>query len=182
MTPEEGLAAAIKLVCALLVLRWPLAGALASIAADVADVVIMNYVDLGGGGIRNYHVFDKLTDVPAMITFGIAALRFEPGARRIAMILFSLRMTGIVLFEVAGFRRALFLLPNLFEVWFLFVLIREKWLGGRPGREAWAPVLLVGLTAGKLVQEYVLHLAQFLDRYSLYDVVERILGNRGRGR
>ena len=33
MTREEALAAAIKLLCALPVLRWPLAGALVSIAS-----------------------------------------------------------------------------------------------------------------------------------------------------
>jgi hypothetical protein len=174
MTREEALAAGLKLVAALPVLRWPLAGAIIAILADGLDVVVMNYVDLGGGGIRDYHLFDKWTDLFALVTFFIVSLRWEGRDRALAGILFALRLTGITLFEVLGWRGALIFLPNLFETWFLFVLIRDAWLPKDSSRLQ--GLLLSGLVACKLVQEYVLHGAQILDRYSLSEVLDRLWG------
>ena len=167
MTPEELLAAAVKGAAALLVLRWPLAGALVSIAADLADIVVMNYVDLGGGGIRDYHAFDKLTDLPALVTFLVASLRFEARERAVAIALFAWRALGVITFELTGLRAALIAAPNLFESWFLFVLLRDRWPGSRG-------VLLGGLAAFKLAQEWILHGAQVLDRYNLRDLLDAI--------
>ena len=84
MTPEEWLAAGLKFAAALPVLRWPLAGAVIAILADNLDVVVMNYVDLGGGGIRNYHAFDKWTDLFALATYFIVTLRWEGRDRAVA--------------------------------------------------------------------------------------------------
>ena len=174
MTPEEGFAAALKLAAALTVLRWPLAGAFATILADVLDIVVMNYVDLGGRGIRDYHVFDKWSDVFALVAFFVVALRWTGRDRAIAVFLFAARLIGVVLFEGTGWRGALILLPNLFETWFLYVCMRDAWLpvdasGGRR-------ILLAGLVTFKLVQEVILHGVQVLDRYNLRDLLERIRG------
>ena len=173
MTPEEWLAAGLKFAAALPVLRWPLAGAVIAILADNLDVVVMNYVDLGGGGIRNYHAFDKWTDLFALATYFIVTLRWEGRDRAVAMALFALRLFGVALFEVTGWRGALILLPNLFETWFLYVCMRSAWLpdGAATARRA----LLAGLVACKVVQEIALHGVQVMDRYNLKDVLDRIL-------
>jgi hypothetical protein len=170
ITPEEALAAGLKLAAALPVLRWPLAGALVAIAADALDVVVMNYVDLGGGGIRNYHAFDKWTDLFALATFLAVALRWTGRARAIALALFALRLLGVALFETTAWRGALILLPNLFETWFLFVCLRTAWFPGAAG--AGPRVLLGAMGASKLVQEWLLHGVQLMDRYNLQDVVD----------
>ncbi|MEO6461649.1 MAG: hypothetical protein ABIP29_01085 [Candidatus Eisenbacteria bacterium] len=173
LTPEEFLAGLLKLLAALPVLRWPLAGALLAIVADGLDVVVMNYVDLGGGGIRDYHLFDKLTDLPSLVTFLVVALRWQGTDRAIAVGLFAWRAAGVVLFELTGWRGALIAFPNLFESWFLFVLLRDA-LGAR---SAWARgALLGGLAAFKVAQELLVHGFQVLDRLNLSEVVGRIFG------
>ena len=173
LTREEAVAAAIKLLFALPVLRWPLAGAAISILADNLDILAMNYLDLGGGGIRDYHQFDKWTDLFGYITFLVVALRFRPEDRAIAVFLWLVRITGIVLFELVHWRAALLLGPNLFETWFLYVLIRNAWFPAAPkGTRA---LVLAAMVAGKLGQEWILHGLQVLDRYNLSEVVDRIL-------
>jgi hypothetical protein len=178
MTREELLAAILKAAAAFPVLRWPLAGAILAILADGLDVVVMNYVDLGGGGIRDYHAFDKLTDLPAVLTFAVVAARFDAIDRTIAFALFAWRVLGLMTFELLGWRGALIAAPNLFESWFLFVLFRDHLpalRGGAAGRlrPAW---FLAGLVAFKLTQEWALHGLQILDRYTISDVVDRVLG------
>jgi hypothetical protein len=172
MTPEEILAAGLKLAAALPVLRWPLAGAIISILADGLDVVVMNYVNLGGGGIRDYHAFDKWTDLFALVTFFVVSLRWEGRDRALAVVLFTLRIAGVALFEFTHWRGALIFFPNLFETWFLYVLIRDAWLPKDSSRTQ--GFLLGGLVAFKLVQEYVVHGVQLLDRYNLDDVLQRL--------
>jgi hypothetical protein len=172
VTSEEALAGGLKLAAAFPVLRWPLAGVGCVIVADLLDIVVMNYVDFGGGGIRDYHVFDKWTDLPALFTYFVVALRFRARDRLVATVLFGLRMLGIALFELAGWRGALLFLPNLFESWFLYVLIRDAFLPrSSPGAQG---VVLAGLVAFKLFQEWVLHGAQILDRYNLSELLDRL--------
>ena len=171
MTPEEALAGGLKLLFALAVLRWPLPGAFLSILADGLDVVVMNYVDLGGGGIRDYHAFDKATDLFGYVTFILVALRWHGRDRSIALGLAALRLTGIAVFELTGSRAALIACPNLFESWFLYVLLRDAWSLQGAAR-TWLLGVLVGT---KLVQEVLVHGMQVLDRYNLDDVLQRVL-------
>lgn len=172
MTPEELFAALLKVAAALIVLRWPLAGALATIVADLLDIVVMNYVDLGGAGIRDYHVFDKWTDLFALAAFLAVALRWKGRDRALAVGLFAARLVGVGLFEGTGWRGALILLPNLFETWFLYVCMRNAWMAhaGSGPRAA----MLLGLVAFKMIQEVVLHGLQVLDRYNLSELLERL--------
>jgi hypothetical protein len=172
VTSEEALAGGLKLAAAFPVLRWPLAGVACVIVADLLDIVVMNYVDFGGGGIRDYQVFDKWSDLPGLITYFAVALRFTGRDRSVAIGLFAARMIGIALFELAGMRRALLFLPNFFECWFLYVLIRDAWL---PRGSAVAQgAVLGGLVTFKLFQEWVLHGAQILDRYNLSELIDRL--------
>jgi hypothetical protein len=68
---------------------------------------------------------------------------------------------------------ALIVFPNLFESWFLFVCLRERFLARGARARRIAPGLLVFLFAGKLVQEHVVHVARLLDRFVLEDLVRR---------
>lgn len=175
MTREELLAAAVKLLAALPVLRWPLVGALISIAADAFDVIVMNYVNLGGGGIRDYHAFDKWTDLPALVTFFVASLRWSGRDRRVSEILFFTRVAGVASFEVLHWRPALAIGANFFEVWFLYLCVRDRWLVGSGLRQRLRAPTLTVFVAIKAVQEYLLHIVGLLDRYNLSDVVARVL-------
>lgn len=173
MTREELLAAAVKLLAALPVLRWPLVGALISIAADAFDVIVMNYVNLGGGGIRDYHAFDKWTDLPALVTFFVASRRWFGRDRRVSEILFFTRVAGVAGFEIFHWRPALALGANFFEVWFLYLCVRDRWLVG--ARRSLRAPTLTAFVVVKAIQEYLLHIVGLLDRYNLNDVVARVL-------
>lgn len=174
MTTEMLLVAAARVATALPVLRWPLAGALIAIVGDLADLFLIEWID--AGGVPDYQRFDKVLDLVYMATFLVVALRWDGLARRVAVVLFGLRMLGVAAFELTGWRPVLMALPNVFEFWFVFV---AAWLHRRPGapipgRVAW-PALIV-VTAGKMGQEYVLHGWRWLDQYTVPQFLELVRG------
>jgi hypothetical protein len=80
-------------------------------------------------------------------------------------------MLGVAIFELTDARPVLLLFPNVFELYYLFVLTvwrlypsyeltRQRTLG-------WLTVLLVP----KLVQEYLLHYARVLDNLVATEVI-----------
>jgi hypothetical protein len=84
------------------------------------------------------------------------------------------RLVGVVLLEGLGRRATLFLFPNVFEWWFLLVLLRNRY---RPhyqmtrGRTiGWLFALLIP----KVGQEYVLYVGRYLDRWVLADLVRTL--------
>jgi hypothetical protein len=119
MTTEMWLIAAFRIASALPVLRWPLAGAFIAIFADLADLFLREWLDLGG--VKDYQRFDKWLDQAYMLTFLIVALRWEALPRNIAVALFTFREVGVIAFEITGDRDILLLFPNLFEYWFIFI-------------------------------------------------------------
>jgi hypothetical protein len=74
-----------------------------------------------------------------------------------------------------GQREVLLLFPNVF----LFVAAQLHW---RP-RFAYTPrattIALVVLTLAKLTQEFILHIAQWLDAFTAKDLVDAIIGPFG---
>ena len=169
----------VRVLGALPVLRWPLAGALVAIGVDFADLFLMNLIDLGGLG--DYQHFDKVADLAYMTTFLVVALRWEGLARRVAVVLCAYRLVGVAAYELAGDRTLLPFFPNVFEFWFLFVAARDRFApvyALTPGR---AGGWLAGLTAAKLGQEYLLHVDRTLDGYVATEVVAD-LWRRLRGR
>jgi hypothetical protein len=119
MTTEMWLIAAFRIAAALPVLRWPLAGAFIAIFADLADLFLREWLDLGG--VKDYQRFDKWLDQAYMLTFLIVALRWEALPRNIAVALFVFREIGVIAFEITGDRDILVIFPNLFEYWFIFI-------------------------------------------------------------
>jgi hypothetical protein len=119
MTTEMWIIAAFRIGAALPVLRWPLAGAFMALFADLTDLFLREWLDLGG--VNDYQRFDKWLDQAYMITFLIVALRWEPLPRNIAVALFAVREVGVIAFEITGDREILLLFPNLFEYWFIFI-------------------------------------------------------------
>jgi hypothetical protein len=152
---------------ALPVLRWPFAGALVALLTDFGDLFLMDWL----GGISDYQRFDKVCDLAYMATFAIVALRWKPLERNVALALLVLRLTGDVLFELIGAREILFLFPNVFEFWFIFVAARDRFRpSARIGLRVTA-IALAGLLLMKETQEWFLHVDRFLDSYVATDVV-----------
>lgn len=173
MTTEELIIALVRIVGSLLVLRWAFAGGLIAIAIDLSDLFLKNFLDLGG--VRDYQAFDKWLDQVYMAAFLFVAARQWSGVpRTIAMALYAFRAAGFVTYEVTGTREVLLLFPNVFEFWFLFVASLPHWQPAFAFTRRNCAIALGALAGAKLVQEYVLHQAKWLDSFTTIDVLEAI--------
>jgi len=162
------IAAVVRLLVPLIILRRPLLGALLSIVADTCDIVIFN---VWGWPPWPYHQFDKALDLYYLSIEVWVARRWLPIERWTATGLFGYRLVGVVLFELTGWRAAMIVFPNVFEWWFLLVLLRDRYRPEYRFTAGRAAGWVLGLLVPKLGQEYALHVAQWLDRWVLADVV-----------
>jgi hypothetical protein len=161
MTTGQIVVISLRLVVPLLILKKPLAGGIAAMLLDALDVVIVEWFGPGGMG-AHYHSIDKVLDLyylslEAYVSWGWT----ERIPRLISLWLFGYRVVGVVLFEIFAWRPILFIFPNLFENWFLFVLIVWRFFP-RVRLDTWRRCLvwLVVLYIPKLGQEYLLHVAE----------------------
>ena len=178
MDPVVAFVGLYRVVGSLFVLRWPFWGALVAVVCDLCDLLLFNLFVVYGGwsGFAGYQVFDKWADQVYLAAFLVVALRDFPSlAKRIAVALYIFRLVGFVAFE-AGLapREALILFPNLFEFWFIAVAFTMRfrpafaWTAGRS-------VAGLGLLlAGKLVQEWALHVGRVFDEMSFLGALEGI--------
>jgi hypothetical protein len=160
----------VRLTVPLLIFKRPLLGGALSFVADAADLVAFNVFGFPG----DYQRLDKGLDLYYLSIEMLVALRWAALPRAVAGSLFAWRVLGAVLFEVTGDRWVLLVFPNLFEMWWLFVVIAGL---NRPDANlTWrrAAFWLVVLLVPKLAHEYVLHVWRILDRYTLFDVVAAI--------
>lgn len=161
---------AIRLIVPLTVFKWPLGGALASIAADTIDIVFFNA--FGFPDRLSYQELDKLLDTYYLTLLFAVAQGWPAFERGVASGLFAYRAIGVVLFELAGSRVLLFVFPNVFELYYLFVLVVWRYFPAYVLTPARTVGWLVLLLIPKLVQEYLLHWARVLDDLVLFDVIE----------
>ncbi len=87
------------------------------------------------------------------------ALRWESAWARVpAIVLYVYRGIGVIAFEVTDERPLLLVFPNLFENWWLYVVIVAKFFPRLyPRSLATTAIPLVILLIPKLAQEYLLH-------------------------
>ena len=170
MTLEMLLIAAVRLAGSLPVLRWPFFGGLLAVLVDQSDLLIMNFVDLGG--VDDYQAFDKYLDQAYLLTFLVVALRWQGPERTIAVVLYAYRLVGFVAFEATGERDLLLIFPNLFEFWFLFVAGAKQFRPQMRLRLMGTAVVLTLLLAAKLFQEYAIHYARWLDSFTTVEAIE----------
>jgi hypothetical protein len=165
--PVVALVGLYRVAGSLLVLRWPFWGGVAAVICDLFDLFLFDVATRYGGwaGFAGYQAFDKWADQVYLGAFLVVALReFAPGPRLVAAALWLFRLLGFVAFETGlAPREALFLVPNVFEFWFLAVAFTMRY---RPSF-AWTPwrtaVILAALLAAKLVQEWALHVGRLFD-------------------
>lgn len=152
---------ALRLIIPLLILRMPLLGGIAAMVLDALDVVLIELIGLGGFG-GHYPELDKALDSYYLTLELFVALRWtSPYARRPAIWLFIYRGIGVVAFEVSHLRIMLFLFPNLFENWWLYVLVVARFFPQLYPRSVRAVAIpLAILLVPKMAQEYLLHYAE----------------------
>ncbi|MFN8558952.1 MAG: hypothetical protein U0531_16975 [Dehalococcoidia bacterium] len=118
-------------------------------------------VHSGGNFGDHYHTLDKLLDTYYLSLELVVALRWQsPYARLPAVALFVFRLAGVALFETTHRRVALFIFPNLFENWWLYVVaverLRPRWYP-RSVKGVIVPLLLLLIPNGA---ESMLHFAE----------------------
>jgi hypothetical protein len=161
----------LRLSIPLLIFKNRIAGAIASMVIDMLDVVLVDALqamplfneDQEGFG-DNYQRFDKWLDmyyltIEAYITFSWR----NKLARNAAIALFIFRFLGIGIFEVTGeeFRKLIFFFPNLFENFFLYYIICDRfWPRLIPKKPSSLFLVLVLLYIPKFFQEYILHYSE----------------------
>lgn len=161
MTTGQLIVIALRLVVPLLILRKPLAGGIVAMLLDATDVVIVEFFGPGGMG-DHYQNIDKGLDLWYLGLEAWVSLAWtERIPRLISVWLVGWRLAGVILFELSGWRALLFIFPNLFENWFLFVFIVWRFFP-RVRLDTWRRCLtwLAVLYVPKLGQEYLLHVAE----------------------
>jgi hypothetical protein len=158
LTEGELIAIAVRVVVPLLILRWPLAGGLAAMLADACDVVLVEFIGLGGFG-GHYAETDKLLDTYYLTLELLVAWRWtSPWAKWPAVALYADRLLGVALFEITGARWLLLVFPNLFENWWLYCVAVERFVPRLyPRSFMTTAVPMVLLLIPKLGQEWLLH-------------------------
>ena len=178
MDPVVAFVGLYRIVGSLFVLRWPFWGALVAVVCDLGDLLLFNlFVVFGGwGGFAGYQTFDKWADQVYLGAFLIVALRdFAPLPKRIAVALYLFRLVGFVAFETGvAPREALFLFPNLFEFWFIAVAFTMRFRAAYVWTPAPAASVLAVLLAGKLGQEWALHVGRIFDQMTFLGALEWI--------
>jgi hypothetical protein len=154
---------AIRLVVPLTILRWPLAGGLLAMLLDATDVVLVDAIARALGQAGEFGPFyaqiDKWLDTYYLAIEAIVVRRWpDVLLRRTAWALFGWRLIGVIAFEVTAIRPLLVVFPNLFENFYLYVLITSRWASRLvPRRGVEVALVLVALLVPKEVQEWVLH-------------------------
>jgi hypothetical protein len=161
MTTGQIVVLALRIIVPLLILKRPLAGGIAAMLLDGLDVVIVELFGTGGMG-DHYHSLDKVLDLYYLAFEAWISLSWTAQIpRTISLTLFVYRVIGVALFEIFQWRALLFVFPNLFENWFLFVLVVWRFFP-RVQLDTWRRCLtwLAVLYIPKFGQEYLLHVAE----------------------
>ena len=144
-----------------LMFRWPFAGLVAAILADNFDTIII--AAIGSGTFEDYTLADKLLDTYFLAILAFVSLRWENKIAKFTSIaLFAYRLIGVLVLSITGERAVLFIFPNVFEFFFIYQVVTMKWfphlqVDGYRKLVLVLPILLVL----KLLQEYIVHVAEF---------------------
>jgi hypothetical protein len=148
-----------RLLVPLTILRWPLGGAVASMLVDALDVVLVDaFARLLGEPLEFgpvYAELDKWLDLYYLTIEAYVASRWsEALLRRPALLLFAWRVVGVLAFSISGIEGTLVVFPNLFENFYLYVLIARR-LAPRflPRSGPQVVLLLLVLYIPKAIQE-----------------------------
>jgi len=149
--------AAVRGLAPLLVLRWPFWGALLCIAGDGFDTFML---DILGVRLSRYHQVDKFFDTYYLsFEAWVVYHRWnDPLAQRTALILFALRLSATITFELTQIRQLFFVGANIFENFYIYVTGRLEIDAGYRIKDARRlALILLFVGAPKILQEYVMH-------------------------
>jgi hypothetical protein len=169
MTVSALIVLVLRIILPLTIFKKRITGAILSMALDMLDVVIVDALQTGFGepavGFgENYQMFDKWLDMYYLSIEAVVCLGWPNRLAKVAGIsLFLFRLAGITAFEITGeeFRKLIFFFPNLFENFFLYYIICERFAPRLiPTKIKSLLIVLLILYLPKFAQEYVLHFAE----------------------
>lgn len=150
----------LRLLVPLTIFRWPLAGGIASLISDALDT---NIVKLFGVEIPNYTLTDKYLDTYYLTIELLVSLYWvNKLARNTSIFLYVWRLAGLLAFQFTKGEYWLFIAPNLFENFFLFIVVMQllkketlttSWLNSK--KRLFIALFLLWLP--KIPQEIILH-------------------------
>ncbi len=161
MSTGETVVIGLRLFVPLLILRFWVAGGIVAMLLDGADVIITDALDMGGFG-DHYAELDKVLDSYYLTLELLVALGWRNAWVRLpAVALFAYRLVGVALFEATEARIFLFIFPNMFENWWLYVAVVMKWFPRAVPHDARTVAIpMLALLVPKMAQEYLLHFAE----------------------
>ncbi len=145
----------------LLIPYFPVPALLSCLILDAVDQSI--FQQFPAIPLDGYQSYDKALDIYYLSIAYLSTLRnwTNQTAFHMSRFLFYYRMLGAVLFEITQARAVLFIFPNTFEYFFLFVeLVRSRWDTGRMGRRTVIVAAALIWVVIKLPQEWWIHIAQ----------------------
>lgn len=160
----------IRLLVPLSILRFPVWGSIAAIAADNLDVVILDAL-----GIKDYSLYnsiDKALDIYFYLIQGYTVLFWENiKAKKVGLGLLVYRLVGTVIYEITQMRFVLLVFPNVFIFFYMFYVLYKSIFKKDPYKSVSSMlIILTVLTVIKIGQEYMLHVAQ----YPIYNLLKSI--------
>lgn len=152
----------LRLLVPFSILRWPFWGAIASMLADGADIMIFEKFGIGFIGWERYHFLDKILDVYYFCFLLFVALKWQNVfAKRTALFLFLWRLAGVVAFEIIKWRGIFLFAPNIFENFYLAVTFLTQYIPRLRLTTKRVIVILILASIPKLIQEYIMHYLEF---------------------
>jgi len=151
----------LRLLIPFTILKFPLLGGFLAMVSDGIDIMLFEAFGYGSFlGNFEYHFIDKIFDTWYLFFELIVILRWKDVlASRVGKILFGWRFIGFVVFMIFGVREVFFFAPNIFEYFFLAMLIIWKFKPEFKLKKKsliWI-LLIVGLPS--IVKEYIYHFA-----------------------
>gem|GEM_PF-191251 len=155
----------------LLIPYVPVVGLLSCLLLDMVDQTI--FQQFPGINLEGYQSYDKALDVYYLAIAYLSTFRnwTSAPAFRVSQLLFYYRLFGMLLFELSQARWLLFVFPNTFEYFFLFIeLCRLRWDQRRFGWTLSIAAAALIWVFVKLPQEWWIHLARrdFTDAVSAH--------------
>ena len=152
MTVSAIIVLVLRLLIPATIFRYRITGAIASMVIDMLDVVLVAALQVALGEDQvgfgeHYQRFDKWLDMYYLTIEAIVCLSWSNNLAR----------------NAAGeeFRKLIFFFPNLFENFFLYYIICDRfWPRLIPTKISTLIVVLVILYIPKFFQEYILHFAE----------------------
>jgi len=150
----------LRFIVPLFIPRFPIPAILTALVLDAVDQTIFAFFKVEP---PNYQSYDKALDIYYLAIAYISTIRnwvnntaFVGGQS-----LWYIRLVGVLLFELTGWRTILFLFPNVFEYFFVwYEAIRLRWKSVRLTKRHIISAIAFIWIVIKLPQEYWIHIAQ----------------------